>query len=150
MVDLWPEDITEVKVKAPVTILKEQGTVLGEKTQHIVEADVVTTRSSLISGKDFEFAYTFYIRAPALGDYKYELFVVAYGVSMYPVKIDLDNEIKNDIKANLRDYKETVDNWGTSGLMLVDSESEFVTVLKEIFSSKKTRQIIQAIVAQSR
>ena len=42
MVDLWPEDIAVyTKLRSPATILREQASLLGDRTQNLVEADVV-------------------------------------------------------------------------------------------------------------
>jgi hypothetical protein len=40
MVDLWPEEIAKVKIKSPVPILNEQASLLGQKTQNIILAEV--------------------------------------------------------------------------------------------------------------
>ena len=40
MENLWPDDITVMGKKAPVTILREQASMLGEKTKNIVIGQV--------------------------------------------------------------------------------------------------------------
>ncbi len=40
MTDLWPETIGTVRVKSPVAILREQASLLGQKTQNLVQAQV--------------------------------------------------------------------------------------------------------------
>jgi len=45
MSDLWPKDIGNTNLRAPVSILREQASLLGEKTQNLVKADVYTLRS---------------------------------------------------------------------------------------------------------
>ncbi len=40
MENLWPENLTVTGTKAPVIILREQASLLGEATQNIVEAEV--------------------------------------------------------------------------------------------------------------
>ena len=38
MIDLWPNELSTVDQRSPLTILKEQASLLGEKTQNIVIA----------------------------------------------------------------------------------------------------------------
>lgn len=146
MSDLWPEDITKVTVIAPVAILKEQAAMLGEKTQHLVEAEVETIAYPS-RRYQCDFGYTFDIVAPLLA-YRYRLFSIYYGVSMYPVEVDLEEEMKKDVTTKLTDYKESKKT-GWEKLIQADSKNEFLTILKEIFASTKTKQVIQAILAQS-
>ena len=40
MVDLWPKDISEISIKSPVAILREQASLLGQKTKGLVTAEV--------------------------------------------------------------------------------------------------------------
>ncbi len=115
---------------------------LHKKTESLVEGKVLTIeRSQYLEA----FGFSFNIVGPALGFYAYRLFSVYYGVSMYPLKIDLDGDIKQDLKAELTDYK--VEKH--TGLVLAESEEEFLKILTVIFASRKTRQVIQAILSQS-
>jgi hypothetical protein len=74
MTDLWPNDLGLVDIKSPLSILKEQASMLGQKTQMIVKAEVdrgnkeIYLRSDLITAEDLKkFIYGFYIFAPFLG-----------------------------------------------------------------------------------
>ena len=40
--DLWPANIADSNLTTPVTILKEQAALLGEKTRQLVKGEVVT------------------------------------------------------------------------------------------------------------
>ena len=61
MEDLWPKEIGTAEITSPVAILREQASLLGQKTKNLVEADV----SPLNNDTDTIF-YHFYIVAPAL------------------------------------------------------------------------------------
>ena len=78
MIDLWPDDIEHTSVKAPVTILKEQGALLGRKTDNLVEGVVARDRRLFTEPGDFR--YSFYLAAPALGDYRYRLLGILHSV----------------------------------------------------------------------
>jgi len=134
MDNLWPDDITTINVKVPVAILREQASLLGKKTQNIVESQVQRLDKGL---EDVGmFVYGFYIVAPALGNYRYKLFTVCHDVSSYPVNFDIDEDIKNEICPD----KNTIS---------AESEKEFLEILKKIFQSKRTKQIIGSLISQS-
>ena len=40
--DLWPENIADSNLVTPVSILKQQAALLGEKTRQLVKGEVVT------------------------------------------------------------------------------------------------------------
>jgi hypothetical protein len=76
--DLWGA-FTPEALRAPVTILREQARLLGDKTQHLIEAEVNT------SAGGGEFRHHFDVIVPALDDYRYRLFAVWHGLEIYPV-----------------------------------------------------------------
>lgn len=121
--NLWPEDFGMISSVPPVTILRQQAAMLGRRTQNILTADVRT-------GENFEdeLVHRFYLVAPALGDYRYQLFLVRHpAVSIYPATVWFSNSEK----------EETPD------------ETSLRDVLKRIFASDETRRIVQSLIAQS-
>jgi hypothetical protein len=135
MIDLWPEQIATVERRAPVIILREQASLLANKTKGIVEAEVVAGDAPAA------FAYDFVIVAPALGGYRYRLFRMRHDVTFYPCEIEFESGGFEQVRCNFRLLS-------PSGLR-VESEEELLRALKEIFASDKTMQVIQAILAQS-
>lgn len=135
MRDLWPEEIGPIPdLKAPVTILREQASLLGKKTNNLVEAEVMQLESAI--SEESEFNYAFLIVAPALDNYRYKLFTISYNINIYPVTISVDGEIRAEI--NPAD---------SEGKLLAESEGEFVEILKKIFSAKKTKKVIGALLS---
>lgn len=137
MIDLWPDDISYTSVKAPVTILKEQGALLGRKTGSLVEG-VIGSRRLTISQDYFE--YIFYLVAPALGNYRYELLEISHSVDLYPLHIETDRDVLEELPAEMKDEDDT---------LTADSEDRFIEILRTIFATKKVRRVIEAIIAQS-
>lgn len=123
--NLWPEDIAVTDVVPPVAILKEQASLLGKRTQNLVEARVIQGGSH--SPARYPFYYYFQLIAPALDNYRYNLFSISHGVQFYPVRIEFED---SDTE--------------------VQSEDEFMSELERIFSSDKTKGIISALIAQSK
>ena len=78
--DLWPANIADSKLTTPVTILKEQGELLGEKTKQLVKGEV----STHVLGPMF--IHSFNIVAPTI-KYRYELFTASHAISFYPLTV---------------------------------------------------------------
>ncbi len=151
IVDLWPENInTKIKKIAPVTILRQQASLLGKKTKNIVEGQIETKRVKDIeeSSQEKLLEHSFYLVAPALDFYKYLLFRVQHGImDWYPLKIFVDvidskslkGMMTSDAKHRLRLIRPTI-----------KTEEEFVEKLKEIFALEETQKAIESLIAQSR
>lgn len=145
MIDLWPDDITtHTGLKAPVTILKEQGTLLGRKTSNIVEGMIL---KSPIDTKDF-FEYDFYLVAPALGDYRYQLLRIKHSVDLYPLSIYIGGDVFEELSAEVKGQAAATAGEYQHALK-ADSEDRFMEILRAIFATQKVRRVIEAIIAQS-
>jgi hypothetical protein len=101
MDSLWPK-IEVTAPKPPVAILKEQASLLGAQTQNLVIAEVRPIDGNLpieMAGEQTEkprqwrdwskaainefvsqFRFSFDLVAPALNHYRYQLFVLSYGI----------------------------------------------------------------------
>jgi len=109
-----------------VAILREQAALLSQKTKGFLEGEVVTRAERGRNARPF--LHEFRIRAPALGDYRYELFDVRHDFGLYPVVV--------------RFYPGDLE-------LQADSEERFLHLLKEIFSYDSTRRVIGALLANS-
>ena len=150
MRNLWPDDIAEVlaDTKSPVAILREQAALLGQSTQNLVKAKVAEgqlaplpeglSRVIGISGQSLlmkpNFVYDFFITAPPLGAYRYKAFTIEYGIDLYPVRIEADEDVQVEITSK--------------SFLLAESETEFVEILGEIFATEKMRRVISTLLAQ--
>src|SRR5208337_586176 len=83
MIDLWPKELSTVDQRSPLTILKEQASLLGEKTQNIVIAvlencDMFENYDLLmaLTMRDYPFKYVFMLTCPALSNYRFRLFSI--------------------------------------------------------------------------
>lgn len=123
--DLWPDDIGHSDIVAPVTIMRQQASFLGRKTQNIIEGDVVTK----FNQDNENFVHYFFLVAPALQDYRYKLFTIRHEISFYPLFL----------------HSERTDNKEVT----VPNQDVFLKVLMKEFNSEKTRSVIESMVAQS-
>jgi hypothetical protein len=138
--DLWPESFeVDIKINPPLMILREQASLLEKKTSGLVKAivqkgenDIVLEAALLASPfspkpVNSSIRYSFWLVAPAFGNYKYQLFTVVQPVEMYPLRI---------VGGPLED-------------MEITSEEDLIEKLKLIFASEKVQRVIGAMIAQS-
>lgn len=134
MSDLWPSDLTEGDSPAPVTILRAQGTLLGQKTGNLVTGVVESKRAI---DQPAALAYAFYLAARPPNPYRYQLFTIEHPIEFYPVSIHLETNLALEIEGIQGDE------------MIATSANEFSEYLRVIFAAMRTRQIIRAILAQN-
>jgi len=144
MIDLWPSELSTVDQRSPLTILKEQASLLGEKTQNIVIGvleDLPGVGPLLL--KNYPFKYGFLLTCPALGHYRFRLFSIGFDIDIYPVHFDLDSDVFEEfIEANPVEP-------GKDGALQASNEEELIEILKRIFSSRKAVQVIRALLSQA-
>lgn len=119
--DLWPEFQAPEAINTPVFLLKEQAAALKQKTSGLVCAGL---RPASLPEGDFWVGFDLY--SPALGEYTYRLFQVTYPVQLFPVTLTAGNEVKT---------AHTLD--------------EFKALLESVLRSSRTKQVVEAIMAQA-
>jgi hypothetical protein len=122
--NLWGEIPKKGNLRTPITILREQASILGQVTNNVLQGDVSMGRD----GWGPEFQMTMSIIAPALDNYRFLLLRVAHDVSLFPVKVE---DLVNDTEYDCPD------------------EESFVAVLKKILSSTATHRVIDSLLSQS-
>jgi hypothetical protein len=135
MIDLWPDKIAVEKMITPVTILRQQASLLGKKTKNIVQGEVRSSKDNFTS-----FNYAFYIVATALDNYRYKLLEISYNESLYPVEVKVESDIRSEISPKFNFTKEAV---------VAISEKDFLVLLREIFNSVKVLRVISVLLSQS-
>jgi hypothetical protein len=142
IVDLWPDEIKVEKLMPPVTILRQQASLLGKKTKNIVQGEVEDVRSNANL-----FIYAFYIIVPALNNYRYRLFNISYELSLYPLQMYVENDIRKEIPSDFIKRKDdTVD---PLEFVYADSEKDFLEILRIVFNSTKVMRVISVLLSQS-
>lgn len=116
--DLWG-DIAPAAVRTPVSILREQASLLGAKTKNTIEGNV----ESRVSGSLLN--HSFNLVVPALDNYTYELFQISHDVNLYPIHVGFQYVV--DLK----------------------NEEDFVRWLARKLSSPETKSVIGNLLAQA-
>jgi hypothetical protein len=142
--DLWP-DFKKNEIQSPISILKEQSTTLANKTNNLVEGQIVDTRDP----DSLKLEYAFFILAPALGGYRYKLFSISHDIRMYPLSVHLETELYAQIAPAEYAKKGKTANLYPEFVISVQNQDEFKALLKLIFFAKKTIDIVSAILVQS-
>ncbi len=121
--DFWPANLAIIDVLAPVGILREQAALLGQKTKNLVEAEVTTS-----THHDGTIMLQFYLVVPAMDHYRYRLFSVNHGAELYPLDIYFGS--------------------GPGPFSKAANEQDFISQLKNILSSEKTKRVVGSLLAQ--
>ncbi|GAB4457946.1 MAG: hypothetical protein OHK0029_18470 [Armatimonadaceae bacterium] len=134
MPDLWPTDI-EISVEdatVPVVILRQQASLLGEKTRNLVQGEIVTKPEPEFSTMNpkTRLVHRFYLNVATVDNYRYELLKVSHGLEGYPVLIHTVHE-------------------GSETNVECSSPEEFTQALGTILSSSQTLRIVRTLMAQA-
>lgn len=132
MNDLWPEFAPAEGEVPPITILKQQASVLGLKLKNLIEAEVETGAPDYYDQRLL--CHTLVLIAPVLNFYRYKLLEVEHSATeLYPATI----------KASSGDPANPISN------IKADNQEEFKAALKDIFASAETKRVIENLLAQS-
>ena len=119
--NLWPDFQPPQAVNSPVFLLKEQAAALKEKTEGLVLAGLRPA-----SAPDGSFWVGFDLYSPALGEYTYHLFEVTYPLQFFPVTLT-----------------------GADGAQTAQTPDQFKALLGSVLRSPRTKQVVEAIMAQA-
>jgi hypothetical protein len=142
--DLWPQDIDVKSVVPPVVILREQASLLAERTRGLVRGEVESAETPADELEEYvadalkpenriEFTHTLLLVAPALENYRYALLSVKHDFQPYPCKATFHPN----------------PSLSTATEPDVSGEQEFVSWLKHVLASRETRRVIQALIYQA-
>ncbi len=158
--NLWPA--TKINVLSPIAILRQQATYLREATQGILEAEV-----AVVKGEPWTIS-SFWIIAPALDRYRFELFKIAHNATdPYPVQVSCvglfgaikDNNVlinflitntEQDTPFTVTDPQDNQFDRITDAILLVaSSQDDFMFVLEKILASPRTERTLHSLIART-
>jgi hypothetical protein len=119
--DLWPDFQAPEAINSPVFLLKEQAAQLKQKTKGLVLAGLRPA-----SAPDGSFWVGFDLYSPALGEYTYRLFEVTYPTQFFPITLT-----------------------GATGAQTAQTLEQFKGLLESVLRSQRTKQVVEAIMAQA-
>jgi hypothetical protein len=123
--DLWPPDFRVVSQPSPASILRQQGYLLGQRTQNLVVGEV----ESKTRGPG-EFVHTLAISAPLL-EYRQPIMHVEHKLEFYPADVAFYDE-KGSHRARVS----------------VADAKQFMDVLRQELAAPQLVKLIGSLVAQ--
>lgn len=146
--DLWPSGIEVERISAPLIILREQAALLGERTKNLVQAEVIEEES-----RRDRFIFYFFLLAPVLGNYRYQLLTVSHDIDLYPVEITVEDSILHEVSEKLdvriHDSQGNYRQGDEPQYIHAESEEAFIKALRIIFNTSKSRRVLTALISQS-
>ena len=119
--DFWPDFQAPDAIKSPVFLLRERAAQLQKKTKGLVLAGLRPA-----SAPDGSFWVGFDLYSPALGEYTFHLFEVTYPPEFVPVTLT-----------------------AADGAHKAENLDEFKRLLDKVLHSPRTKQVVEAIMAQA-
>ena len=127
--NLWGDIENLPLSKAPIAILKEQSQILEKLTKGLLTGYISNNRTN---NRNNDFLFDFFIRAPSLNNYQYNVLTIHYDAGLYPVEVtDMTVNIGELMKQEK--YK---------------NDEEFELNLQRILSSAKVKRVLSGLLAQ--
>lgn len=145
--DLWPDQIDVTSIVPPIVILREQATVLGERTKGLVRAEVDSTEQPPKGIEEYledaipaearvVYVQTLYLVAPALDNYRYSLLSVSHDFQPYPCRVSFHPNPDRGL----------IDHF--FGTMTIVSEGQFLQWLQVALNREETVRIIHGLISR--
>lgn len=120
---------------SPISDYKTQGmsASLAHTLESITQPRDIKIQSKLGEQSNSEFTYEFFITSKYMPNFMYRVFFIRYGISLYPVRLVLDETIAKQIDIDF-DIK-------------IETEEEFIEILSMILNCEKFKQVISNLYA---
>ena len=125
--DLWPADFGITHQPSPASILRQQGHLLGQRTQNFVVGEVDSH-----SEKPNGFLHTLSLTAPLL-DFHQALLHVRHGVDLYPAELAIYDDAGSHV----------------ASATATDAAS-FMNELRQHLASERIVRLVRSLVGQCR
>jgi hypothetical protein len=139
MKNLWPEKFEEEQLISPKSILEEQAKLLPSITDGIVYAEVYPTDD--LYGTHTEFGFGFDISSKFLPSYHFKVLSVFHNITLYPVKIVLDEGIGKELGLDAPKF---------IYCKKIESSEELENFLGQVLKTERLKKVIGSIIRLSR
>ena len=145
--DLWPSEASALDVLSPLAIARFQASQLRQRTGGLLEAEVqLSGESSKWNQASFD------VIAPPLDRYRMELFRMGYsGQKPYPVNVYSENLCGEAVHSGFLWADPGTDEFTPEpdyDHAVASSQEEFIQLLTLVFASRRTRSILQSMLAR--
>lgn len=134
--NLWPE-FSEDPSQSAKEILEKQAELLPGRTNNLLYAEISELNMNLEFHYDkYDLGYKFLIRSKLLDKYSYEMFSFYHNITLYPLQIKLDIDIRREL--------------GIEGSIYMQNENEFKEFLRKVFATEKVNSVIGSLMKLSK
>ena len=161
MDNLWPKEFKTLDITAPKDILEEQCGYLKQLTGDKIIARVAEvailpfsllkkTQKGLYGEKFFSdrkdalFNYEYFITSIHTPNYKFQIMYLSYGIPYYPLFIQLDESIGEELNNN-KDISGIDISTNHPAQIVINSQEEFILILSNVLASKKVTNVINTL-----
>lgn len=131
--NLWG-NLTSIKGDSnPLDILKEQSGYLLDATDNIIYTDLQTDEGILA---EYDFYTVFSIKSKFMDRYEFEVFSLHYDVTFFPVLVDLDENISNELSLK-SDFE-------------IKNNEDFYSFLEKVLGCNHTKKVIASLYSMSK
>lgn len=127
--NLWPE-IKFEQIENALSVLKTQANELSKMSDNILTGDVTVTEAFNQYTDQMVLIYQFYVIAPKLGNFKFQILTVGQPYEPFPVDL--------------------VDKINEKSVVKIDKIEDLKKAVKEIFNTRKTIELLQNLYSQSK
>ncbi|UNL93999.1 hypothetical protein QNH38_22370 [Paenibacillus polymyxa] len=138
MDNLWPDFKAAEDIITPKEILEKQGQYLLESTGGVVYGIVEEVAGPLTpTGMANAFVYKFSIKSKFLEGYSYRLMYLSHDITIYPIKVKLDEKILNEL--NMK-----------GAIWNVNLEEDFLGLLSRMFKTNRVQVVVGSLMKLSK
>lgn len=151
MKNLWQDlDTLTSDLNNPIDLVKTQSDYLEDGTGNLFYIDIEAFRKpGAISrtaidnaGIKNDFMYKMSLSSAYLEEYKFNIFNIYYGITFYPLLVNVPREIGEEIIENC-ECIQVETNSKNKMYLLVSSEGEFEQLLETVFNCEKVRMVLK-------
>lgn len=149
MENLWG-DFKPRLINTPNTILETSIKQLRAISNNFVYAELSQSSGgntvNLTLGKYYKFNFAFLIKSKYLENYSFKAFSIHYDLISYPLQLKIDETIKKSIIPQIISLGKDPNQ----SQITINSEDEFIRILKFILQSEKMKEIINTLYSVSK
>jgi len=139
MSNLWETSYEEAKTDPPHKFIREQCNLLSKLTGDMVYAYIkeMDPYTSIHDSMQNDFQYDVVLAGKFLDDFSYRIMSFSYDISMYPVRISVNDEIAKSLGSE-------------SKITEIASQEELEKFLGEVLKSGRVTEVISSIIKLSK
>lgn len=145
MKSLWPDlNLNKEDRESPAKVLTEQSEILNKMTNGMLRGKLMERRYSPTSDdiKMLPFAFNFRIESDFLNNYSFELLSLYHDIEIYPVYIDLDKLVLEELVKNKVFEGKSKEFFRIT----IHDQNSFIDFLETVFGTIRVQNVLRSII----